>query len=90
MDWADPSAATALWVFPKGMKRDGTAGDNPIKWSAKYGSSIVSFYDAGTADGMNEKGQNANMLYLKEAKWGCNQGRKAYTDRWCLGTVFSR
>ncbi|EJL6492536.1 linear amide C-N hydrolase [Vibrio cholerae] len=70
MDWADPSAATALWVFPKGMKRDGTVGDNPIKWSTKYGSIIVSFYDAGTADGMNEKGLVANMLYLKEAKWG--------------------
>lgn len=39
-------------------------------WSAKYGSIIVSFYDAGTADGMNEKGLVANMLYLKEAKWG--------------------
>ena len=22
MDWNDPTAATALWVFPRGMKRD--------------------------------------------------------------------
>lgn len=70
MDWMDTSAKTALWVFPRGMKRDGTVGANPIKWSAKYGSIAVSFYDAGTADGMNEKGLVANMLYLKESEWG--------------------
>jgi choloylglycine hydrolase len=56
MDWMDVSAKTALWAFPRGMKRDGTVGANPIKWRAKYGSIAVSFYDAGTADGMNEKG----------------------------------
>lgn len=70
MDWMDTSAKTALWAFPRGMKRDGTVGANPIKWSAKYGSIAVSFYDAGTADGMNEKGLVANLLYLKEAEWG--------------------
>ncbi|MFN5515064.1 MAG: linear amide C-N hydrolase [Cyanobacteriota bacterium] len=70
MDWMDASAKTALWVFPRGMKRDGTVGDNPIKWTSKYGSIAVSFYDAGTADGMNEKGLAANLLYLKEAEWG--------------------
>jgi choloylglycine hydrolase len=70
MDWMDPSAKTALWVFPRGMKRDGTVGANPIKWTAKYGSIAVSFYDVGTADGMNEKGLVANLLYLKETEWG--------------------
>ena len=70
MDWMDTSAKTAMWVFPRGMKRDGTVGANPIKWIAKYGSIAVSFYDAGTADGMNEKGLVANLLYLKEAEWG--------------------
>lgn len=70
MDWMDASAKTALWVFPRGMKRDGTVGTNPIKWTAKYGSIAVSFYDVGTADGMNEKGLVTNLLYLKEAEWG--------------------
>jgi len=70
MDWMDASAKTALWVFPRGMDRDGTVGANPIKWTAKYGSIAVSFYDAGTADGMNEKGLVANLLYLKETEWG--------------------
>jgi len=70
MDWMDPSAQTALWVFPRGMKRDGTVGANPIQWTAKYGSIAVSFYDVGTADGMNEKGLVTNLLYLKETEWG--------------------
>jgi penicillin V acylase-like amidase (Ntn superfamily) len=70
MDWMDPTANTALWVFPKGMKRDGGVGANPIKWTSKYGSVVTSFYDLGTADGMNEAGLVANLLYLKETEWG--------------------
>ncbi len=70
MDWMDASAQTALWVFPRGMKRDGAVGANPIQWVSRYGSVATSFYDAGTADGMNEKGLVANLLYLKEAEWG--------------------
>lgn len=70
MDWMDASAKTALWAFPRGMRRDGTVGANPIAWTAKYGSIAVSFYDVGTADGMNEKGLVANLLYLKETEWG--------------------
>lgn len=70
MDWADPTAATALWVFPKGMKRDGGAGSKPIQWTSKHGSLATSFYDVGTADGMNEKGFVANLLYLNEADFG--------------------
>lgn len=69
MDWMDPTAKTALWVFPKGMKRDGGVGADPIKWTSKYGSIITSFYDIGTADGINEAGLVANVLYLKEAEW---------------------
>jgi penicillin V acylase-like amidase (Ntn superfamily) len=69
MDWMDPTAKTALWVFPKGMKRDGGVGANPIKWTSTYGSIVTSFYDIGTADGMNEAGLVANILYLKETEW---------------------
>lgn len=69
MDWMDPTAKTALWVFPKGMKRDGGVGGNPIQWTSKYGSVVTSFYDIGTADGMNEVGLVANILYLKETEW---------------------
>lgn len=70
MDWADASAKTALWIFPRGMSRDGGVGANPIKWTSRYGSIVTSFYDAGTADGMNEMGLVANLLYLNEADFG--------------------
>lgn len=67
MDWSDATAKTRLWFFPKGMQRDGGAGDNSFKWVSKYGSVCTSFYDAGTADGMNEAGLVGNMLYLAES-----------------------
>lgn len=70
MDWSDTSAKTALWVFPRGMKRNGGIGKLPFQWTAKYGSVIASFYDAATSDGMNEKGLVANLLYLAESDYG--------------------
>lgn len=70
MDWNDPTAETDLWVFPKGMKRDGGIGENPVKWTSRYGSVVASFYNAASSDGMNEKGMVANVLYLAEADYG--------------------
>jgi len=70
MDWNDPTAATSLWAFPKGMKRDGGIGSSPIQWTSKYGSVIASFYDAATVDGMNEPGLVGNVLYLAESDYG--------------------
>lgn len=70
MDWNDPSAATSLWIFPRGVKRDGAIGDNPIEWTSQYGSVATSFYNAATADGMNEKGLVSNVHYLVEADYG--------------------
>ena len=70
MDWNDPTATTRLWTFPKGMKQDGGVGPDPITWTSEYGSVATSFYDAGTADGMNEAGLVVNMLYLAESDYG--------------------
>lgn len=58
-----------LWVFPKGMKRNGEVGKNSIEWSSKYGSLIVSSWDIATSDGMNEKGLVANLLWLTESEY---------------------
>lgn len=69
MDWAEDVYSNA-WVFPRGMVRDGATGSNAIKWTSKYGSLAVSGYDAGTADGMNERGLVANVLYLAESDYG--------------------
>lgn len=68
MDWLE-DMHTNLWVFPRGMKRDGGLGAGSLEWTSKYGSLAVSVYEGGTADGMNEKGLVANMLYLAESEY---------------------
>ena len=58
-----------LWQFPRGMQRDGKTGQNTIKWTSKYGSIVTSSWDIAVSDGMNEKGLNANMLWLNNSKY---------------------
>lgn len=76
MDWAE-DMRTDLWAFPAGMSRQGAAGANTPEWVSKYGSVIAAAYDLATADGMNEKGLVANMLYLAESEYAKPDGRPA-------------
>ncbi|MFG1302049.1 linear amide C-N hydrolase [Xanthobacter sp. V3C-3] len=76
MDWAE-DMHTNLWAFPAGIARTGAAGANTPKWVSKYGSVIASGYDVGTADGMNEKGLVANLLYLAESEYAKPDGKPA-------------
>ena len=69
MDWGEDMKSN-MWVLPRGMKRDGRGGKNTISWESKYGSLIVSAYDIGTAEGMNEKGLVVNELALVESNYG--------------------
>lgn len=68
MDW-ETDLGSNLWVFPRGMQRDGAAGPTSIKWTSKYGSLVASAFEAASADGMNEKGLVANLLYLAESEY---------------------
>jgi penicillin V acylase-like amidase (Ntn superfamily) len=68
MDWKE-DVATNLWVFPRGMPRDGQTGKNTLHWTSKYGSVIASGYDISTTDGLNEKGLMANVLWLVESQY---------------------
>jgi penicillin V acylase-like amidase (Ntn superfamily) len=68
MDWKDDIPAN-LWVFPRGMNRNGEVGKNSIQWTSKYGSLVTSSWDIATSDGMNEKGLVANMLWLVESEY---------------------
>ncbi|WP_019409052.1 linear amide C-N hydrolase [Pseudomonas psychrophila] len=68
MDWKT-DVATNLWVFPKGMQRNGEVGPSSIKWTSKYGSVIASGYDISTTDGVNEAGLAANVLWLVESQY---------------------
>lgn len=58
-----------LWLFPRGMKRQGEVGPRSIEWTSKYGSIAASSWDIATPDGMNEKGLVANLLWLVESDY---------------------
>jgi penicillin V acylase-like amidase (Ntn superfamily) len=68
MDWEEDMGSN-LWIFPAGLARDGAAGPQSIRWTARYGSVIAAGYDAGSTDGMNEQGLVANLLYLDESEY---------------------
>ena len=68
MDWKS-DVATNLWVLPRGIERNGQAGPNSFKWTAKYGSVVATGYDVSTTDGVNEAGLNANLLWLVESEY---------------------
>ena len=69
MDWNE-DMGTNLWIFPRGMDRNGAVGPLSLAWTSKFGSVIATAYDGATADGMNEKGLSANLLWLAESEYG--------------------
>lgn len=68
MDWAE-DVRSDIWIFPRGMHRDGRAGANSLTWTSKYGSVITSAYGVATTDGVNEAGLAANVLWLVESQY---------------------
>lgn len=74
MDWKDPIVSN-LWVFPRGMKRNGAAGPRAVEWTSRYGSLSVSGYEISTVDGMNETGLVANLLWLVDAQYPQDDGK---------------
>ncbi|MGO9135199.1 MAG: linear amide C-N hydrolase [Methylovirgula sp.] len=75
MDWKS-DIGTNLWILPRGAARSGEAGPNSIKWVSKYGSVIATGYDVSTADGVNEAGLVANILWLAESEYPKFDGTK--------------
>jgi len=64
-DWTE-KANSAFRVYPRGIERVGAVAENPHRWTSKYGSVVVTAYDIGTHEGVNEKGLSAHALYLAE------------------------
>ena len=58
-----------MWLFPRGMHRNGSTGNNTIDWTSKYGSVSTSSWDIAVSDGINEKGLVANMLWLVSSQY---------------------
>lgn len=75
MDWKEDTRSN-LWIFPRGMQRNGEIGKNPLEWTSKYGSVVTSAYDICSTDGMNEKGLVANLLWLTESEYPQWDGKK--------------
>jgi penicillin V acylase-like amidase (Ntn superfamily) len=74
MDWSEDMRSN-LWAFPRGIARDGGGGGRTPRWRSRFGSVVVSGYDIGSAEGMNEKGLVANLLYLAESDYGQPDGK---------------
>jgi choloylglycine hydrolase len=68
MDWAGEIPAD-LWCLPRGMERHGAAGPSSLTWVSEYGSVVSAIWNVATADGMNEAGLVANLLYLTESEY---------------------
>jgi penicillin V acylase-like amidase (Ntn superfamily) len=65
-DWTE-KAGHAFRVFPRGIGRIGAVAENPHTWTSKYGSLVLTAYDAGTHEGVNEEGLSGHILYLAES-----------------------
>ncbi|WP_414040811.1 linear amide C-N hydrolase [Acidithiobacillus sp. M4-SHS-6] len=75
MDWKTPTHS-GLWIYPRGLTFEGGAGPNSIHWTSKYGSVVVISHNGGVADGMNQKGLVANMLWLAGSKYPDDCGKE--------------
>lgn len=68
MDWKTDMHSN-IWIFPRGIERNGETGSNSLTWTSKYGSVVTSAFEIASTDGMNEKGLVANLLWLPETEY---------------------
>lgn len=66
LDWKTP-IPTNLYVYPAGIRKQGSSSANGINWTSKYGAVYAVGYDGGVTEGMNEKGLSINGLFCKDA-----------------------
>ena len=64
LDWRTP-IPTNLYVYPRGMQKQGMPSGNTFHWKSKYGSVLAVSYDGGVTEGMNEAGLVMNALFCK-------------------------
>ena len=64
LDWKTP-IPTNLYVYPRGMKKQGNNIPGSVTWTSKYGAVYAVGYDGGITEGMNEKGLVINGLFCK-------------------------
>lgn len=64
LDWKTP-IPTNLYVYPRGMHKQGNNLPGSVEWTSKYGAVYAVGYDGGVTEGMNEKGLVVNGLFCK-------------------------
>lgn len=64
LDWKTP-IPTNLYVYPRGMHKQGNNLPGSVEWTSKYGAVYAVGYDGGITEGMNEKGLVVNGLFCK-------------------------
>ncbi len=64
LDWRTP-IPTNLYVYPRGISKQGSNAEKTIHWTSKYGSVYAVGYDGGVTEGMNEEGLVINGLFCK-------------------------
>lgn len=72
MDWPE-NVDSNLWFLPRGINRNGLREGNAVVWTAKYSSIVAASTIKGqsfVSDGINEKGLEANLLWLDENDFG--------------------
>ncbi len=62
-DWTE-KVNSSFRKFPRGLERVSPVDENPLRWTSKYGSLVVTGYDIGSHEGVNEKGLSAHLLFL--------------------------
>ncbi|KEF62892.1 uncharacterized protein A1O9_00866 [Exophiala aquamarina CBS 119918] len=69
LDWNIPPYSS-IYAFPAGITRNGSAGENSLEWTSKYGSVVITMNDALTFDGLNTEGLHGGLLYLTGTDFG--------------------
>ncbi|MCM1355392.1 MAG: linear amide C-N hydrolase [Staphylococcus sp.] len=64
LDWKTP-IPTNLYVYPRGMHKQGNNLPGSVEWTSKYGAVYAVGYDGGVTEGMNEKGLVVSGLFCK-------------------------
>lgn len=64
LDWKNP-IPTNLYVYPRGMEKQGMPKGPTLRWRSKYGTVLAVSYDGGVTEGMNEAGLVMNGLFCK-------------------------
>jgi penicillin V acylase-like amidase (Ntn superfamily) len=68
MDWFSRDMGSNQWLYPRGLERTSNTA-SPLVWTSRYGSVVTTIYEGAAADGMNEAGLVANLLYLAESEY---------------------